>query len=84
MKNINNKPIFFDSIVYKKNTHILEESQKLELAKLCVNTGLTVFIYDDIKVINQLNSIYNDKFSYIYNLNGQEKSLYFDINQHIF
>jgi hypothetical protein len=45
---------------------------------------------EQIKLLNTVNYIHDNnlkeiyKFSYIYNLNGQEKSLYFDINQHIF
>ena len=45
-KNIENKPVFFNSVVYKKNTYILEESQKLELALVFAKKQIEVFIYD--------------------------------------
>ena len=82
-KNTENKPLFFNSIVYKENTCILEESQKLELANICVNSGYTVIIYDDKKVIMELIQKYQNKFSYLYTLTGNEELLYFNINSYI-
>jgi len=80
--NVDNKPIYFDSIVYKNGTHIIEESQRLELAKLCVESGLVVQIYDNKKVLDELVKIYGDKFTYIYELTGNESAL-FDVNSYI-
>lgn len=82
-KNVEKRPIFFDSIVYKKGTHILEESQKLELALLCAENGNRVLIHDDKYVIKQLMDRYGDKFTYLHTLNEAEISLYFNINTYI-
>jgi len=81
--NSENKPIFFNSIVYKKNTYILEESQKLELALLCVKNHLEVIIHDDEKVLNELQTKYKNDFVYLFTLVGNEMTIYFDINQYI-
>lgn len=81
--NTDNKPIMFNSVVYKEGTNILEESQKLELALLCRNSGLDVCIYDKPLVINQLKSIYGDRFKYLDNLATEDNSSYFSIDKYI-
>lgn len=80
-KNTESKPVFFNSVVYKKNTYIIEESQKLELAILCANSGLNVVIYDDQKVIDELRNKYENKFTYVDNTYNILQ--YFDVNQYI-
>jgi UDPglucose 6-dehydrogenase len=80
-KNTDSKPVFFNSVVYKKNTYILEESQKLELAKLCADSGLTVAIYDDEKVINELKTNYGSTF--IYADSNFDASEYFNVDNYI-
>jgi len=80
-KNTESKPVFFNSIVYKKNTYILEESQKLELAILCADCGLSVVIYDDMKVINELKEKYENKFTYVDNTYNVLE--YFNVNEYI-
>jgi nucleotide sugar dehydrogenase len=82
-KNVDNKPLFFNSVVYKKNTYILEESQQLELALVCANSGHTVVIYDDLKIINELKNKYGDKLIYLEHLIGNESTLYFNVNEYI-
>lgn len=83
-KNVDNKSIFFNSVVYKKNTYILEESQQLELALTCANSGLPVVVYDDIKIIDELKNKYGDKLIYLESLIGNESSIYFNVNEYIF
>jgi hypothetical protein len=80
-KNTESKPIFFNSVVYKKHTYILEESQKLELAKLCADSGLTVVIYDDEKVINELKRNYGSVFTYVGS--NSDVSDYFNVDKYI-
>jgi len=81
-KNVENKPLLFNSVVYKQGTHILEESQKLELANLCADSGVSVFIHDDMKVLTELKERYGNKFTYLEQL-FDISSLYFNINQYI-
>jgi nucleotide sugar dehydrogenase len=79
LKNTGKKPLLFNSVVYKQGTHILEESQKLELAILCADSGLSVNIYDDAQVISQLKAKFGAKFNYLCALQGD----YFDVNSYI-
>jgi len=79
LKNTDKKPLLFNSVVYKQGTHILEESQKLELAILCVDSGLSVNIYDDAHVINELKGKFGAKFNYLPSLEGE----YFDVNSYV-
>lgn len=81
--NTDNKPLFFNSVVYKKNTTILEESQQLELAKEAVKSGMKVYIHDTESVLRSLESLYGDKFFYIYQLSGNESDVYLDLNKYI-
>jgi UDPglucose 6-dehydrogenase len=80
LKNIDKKPLLFNSIVYKEGTYILEESQKLELAILCANEGLSVYIHDQELIIEQLKEKFCDKFNYIVNLDEINIVNYLDIN----
>ena len=80
-KNTESKPVFFNSVVYKKNTYILEESQKLELAKLCADSGVTVIIYDDEKVLTELRNKYDSKFTYIDSV--IDVSQYFEVDKYV-
>lgn len=79
LNNKDKKPLLFNSIVYKEGTHILEESQKLELALLCADRGLSVNIYDSEPVIRQLKAKFGDKFNYLSSTEGE----YFDVNSYI-
>ncbi len=54
-KNIENKPFYFDSIVYKKGTMILEESQQLLLARQLAIHGYKVIIHDIPEVLKLLS-----------------------------
>ena len=81
--NKDNKPILFNSVVYKEGTHILEESQKLELALLCRNTGLDVFIYDNPIIIHKLKNIYGGTFKYLDELTDGHIKIYFSIDAYI-
>jgi len=81
--NTDKRPLFFNGVVYKKNTTILEESQQLELAKEAVKVGMKVYIHDSESVLKSLESIYGDKFTYVYNLSGNESNLYLDLNKYI-
>lgn len=82
-KNVDNKPVFFDGVVYKKNTTILEESQQLELAKACAKQGMTVILYDSEVVLNAVEKMFGEKFEYRYTLVGDEQSKFFDLNTYI-
>ena len=81
--NKDNRPILFNSVVYKEGTNILEESQKLELALLCRNTGLDVSIYDNPIIINQLKSIYGGTFKYLDQLTDEQIKGYFNVDAYI-
>lgn len=81
--NTTNLPVLFTSVVYKKGTHILEESQKLALAVKLADKGLSVTIHDDIKILNDLKIKYMDKFQYIDTLPTNYELQYFDVNQRI-
>lgn len=79
LNNKDEKPLLFNSVVYKEGTHILEESQKLELALLCAGAGLSVNIYDSEAVIMQLKVKFGDKFNYLSTIQGE----YFHVNSYI-
>jgi nucleotide sugar dehydrogenase len=81
--NTEKKPIFFNGVVYKKNTTILEESQQLELAKEAVKLGMKVIIHDSEGVVKSLESLYGDRFTYLYELTGNESTQYLDLNKYI-
>lgn len=44
--NKNNLPFFIESITYKKNSDIIEESQQLQLCKNLLTKGYTVYVED--------------------------------------
>jgi len=58
------KEILFESVTYKPNTDIIEESQKLKFAVELQRFGYKVRIKDSVNVISQLKRLYGDKFSY--------------------
>lgn len=62
-KNTNNLPYYFDSIVYKRGTSILEESQQLLLATTLADRGARVYVYDIEEVRNNLENTHNKLFS---------------------
>jgi UDPglucose 6-dehydrogenase len=82
-KNLTKRPVFFNGVVYKKNTTILEESQQLELAKLCAKEGMYVILHDSEVVLNALEKVYGEKFEYRYKLEGNEEEKYFDLNKYV-
>ena len=79
LNNKDKKPLLFNSVVYKEGTHILEESQKLELALLCADRGLSVNIYDSDPVLTQLKAKFDAKFNYVCSVQGE----YYDVNSYI-
>jgi nucleotide sugar dehydrogenase len=83
LENKENKPFFFDSVVYKKNTTILEESQQLELAKEIQKRGMKVYIHDSENVLKSLECLFGEKFNYIYKLTNDEDKKFFVVNNHI-
>jgi UDPglucose 6-dehydrogenase len=83
LKNTDKKPVLFNSIVYKEGTNILEESQKLELAILCVNSGISVTIHESSTILENLMSKYGNIFIYIDTLKGLIISDYFCIDSYI-
>lgn len=82
-ENKDNKPLFFNSVVYKKNTYMLEESQTLELALVCQSYGLEVIIHDSAPVLKELETKYGDMFTYVERLVGNESTVYFDVNNYV-
>lgn len=58
------KEYFTDCVTYKKGTTILEESQQLKFAESLADHGINVTILDVEQVVNELKSIYGDKFNY--------------------
>jgi nucleotide sugar dehydrogenase len=80
--NKENNPLFFDSVVYKKGTNILEESQKLALAKQCVASGMRVFVHDTLTVIHSLKTSYPNIFEYMDSV--PQENEYFHVNKYIF
>lgn len=83
LENKQNTPYFFDSIAYKKNTTILEESQQLELAKEIQKRGMKVYIHDSEIVLKSLECLFGEKFNYIYKLAGDEENKFFIVNNYI-
>lgn len=60
---INN--ITIDTVTYKPESNILEESQKLKFALELVEKGINVSIIEKEKIINNLKEKYGNKFNYI-------------------
>ncbi len=54
--NVENKPFYFDSIVYKKGTMLLEESQQLLLARKLAERGYKVIVHDIPEVLKMLSA----------------------------
>lgn len=81
--NVENKPYFFEGIVYKKNTTILEESQQLELAKKLALKKYEVIVHDTDYVLRMLKDQYGDLFKYRSVLTGNESSEYYCLNTYI-
>ena len=81
--NIENKPIFFDSIVYKKDTNILEESQKLALAIGLADMGYAVFVHDNKDILQKIQE-QQYKFTICEILPANYETDYFNINKVLF
>lgn len=60
-----NIPIEMESITYKVNSDIIEESQQLKFAKKLSDMGYTVIIKETESVIKKLKSSYGNAFTYI-------------------
>lgn len=60
-----NKEIVFESVTYKPNVDIIEESQKLKFIDELQKMGYKIVIKDIDKVICKLKKIYGHKFKYI-------------------
>jgi UDPglucose 6-dehydrogenase len=64
-KNTGNLPFYFDSVVYKKGTAILEESQQLLLALELVKRGAPVVVYAGPEVHRELVRLYGSTFTIV-------------------
>lgn len=82
-KNTTGAPYLFNSVVYKRHTHLLEESQKLELALHLVNKGYPVHIVDDTKIVQDLEKKYGSLFTYSTVLPENHSKAYFDVNLYV-
>ncbi len=56
--------IVFSELTYKPNSDIIEESQRLALAVDLAQNGYLVLLKDRAAVINQIQAIFQDLFSY--------------------
>jgi UDPglucose 6-dehydrogenase len=61
-QNVGGLPYYFDSVVYKKGTTILEESQQLLLADTLASRGAKVIIHDLPEVLSALEKTHAGKF----------------------
>jgi UDPglucose 6-dehydrogenase len=82
-RNVNNKAFFFDGVVYKKNTTILEESQQLELAKRLAQKNYQVLIHDTPYILKTLEEQFGPLFKYVSALSGTEEEDHFYLNAYI-
>ena len=57
--------IIFNTITYKPNSLLLDESQKLKFAEKLIEIGYNITIIERDIVINELKLKYGDKFKYI-------------------
>jgi len=64
-------PVLIESVTYKPNTDIIEESQKLQFAEELARRGYNVIIRDNSNVIEKLKTIYGDRFTYEVAINVQ-------------
>lgn len=64
VKNSKDKIIIFNSITYKPESSILEESQQLKFALELTEKGYKVEIQEREKIINRLKELYGNKFIY--------------------
>jgi cobalamin biosynthesis protein CbiG len=62
---------------------ILEELEQLELAKEAIKKGMKVYLHDSEPVLHSIESLYGDRFSYVYQLSGNESDMYLDLNKYI-
>jgi UDPglucose 6-dehydrogenase len=81
-KNVGKLPYLFNSVVYKRHTHILEESQKLELALRLAKKGVPVHIVDESKIVQELENKYANLFTYSTVL-PENSTQYFDVNKYV-
>ena len=56
--------IVISGLTYKPDSDIIEESQRLELAVELAKKGFSVLLKDRVEVINQIQVIHSDLFSY--------------------
>lgn len=82
-QNDKNKPFFFDGVVYKKNTTILEESQQFELAKKLSQKNHEVVIHDTPYILKTIEEQYGTQFKYATSLTGSEEQDYFCLNAYV-
>jgi nucleotide sugar dehydrogenase len=61
---LKDKIIIFDSVTYKAESTILEESQQLKYAFELTERGYSVHINERLQVINKLKEVYGNKFTY--------------------
>lgn len=82
-RNTEGKPYFFDSVVYKKNTQILEESQKLALALTLAKNGHTVLIRDTPDVVRTLSKTYGTLFTFVSDDETLDMNTVYHVNSYI-
>jgi UDPglucose 6-dehydrogenase len=82
-KNTESLPYYFDSVVYKKGTLILEESQQLFLAKTLAERGAAVIIHDVPEIITELKKTYATMFTYSDGSASSLPSSVFDISNYV-
>ena len=58
------EPITITDVTFKKGCPIIEESQQLEFAKGVARMGYDVTIKECEEVINQIQSVYGERFNY--------------------
>tara|TARA_A100001515_G_scaffold32192_1_gene25119 strand:- start:50341 stop:51456 length:1116 start_codon:yes stop_codon:yes gene_type:complete len=63
-KNAKSDLVSFDSVTYKPNTTIIEESQQLEYAAQIAKKGFTVVIKESKEVVNKLKQKFGNLFVY--------------------
>ncbi len=61
---LKDKTIVFDSITYKAESTILEESQQLKYAFELTERGYLVHINERLQIINKLKELYGNRFTY--------------------
>lgn len=70
--NLNNLPFFIESITYKKNSDIIEESQQLQLCKNLLSKGYTVYVKDTDLLSDSLKNFLKNTYKNLYFVSPKE------------